>query len=157
MLEAINLIWKFYKFVFTLSYFLRLPYWLIVSKLHWQLSYGELHGAVFGLVHAREWVHQDGGFVMFCLGLGTQELRGLLPWSSFYFFKTVHLQLVLFIMCYRLGFIFKQGCGSIRFWRGSGSGSSDPHFGIVDPDPDPRIHLLRIVDPDPDPQIHLWK
>ena len=24
----------------------------------------------------------------------------------------------------------------------------DPHFGIVDPDPDPRIHLLRIVDPD---------
>ena len=42
-----------------------------------------------------------------------------------------------------------QRCESISFWRGSGSG--DPHLGIVDPDP--RIHLSVIVDPD----LHLEK
>ena len=66
-------------------------------------------------------------------------------------------QLGRYIMCWDLLNLYKQGFGSIQFWRGSGSGSLDPHFGIVDPDPDPRIHLLRIVDPDPDPRIHLWK
>jgi len=41
----------------------------------------------------------------------------------------------------------KQRFRSISFWRGSGS--LDPHLGIVDPDPDPRILVLRIVDLDP--------
>ena len=56
-----------------------------------------------------------------------------------------------------LWFCFEQGFGSISFWRGSGSGSLDPHLGMVDPDPDPGIHLSGIVDPDPDPRIHPWK
>ena len=46
---------------------------------------------------------------------------------------------------------FYQRCGSISFWRGSGS--SDPHFGIVDPES--RIYLLGIVDSNP--WIHLLK
>ena len=35
----------------------------------------------------------------------------------------------------------------------SGSGSWDPHLGIVDPDP--QINLFVIVDLDP--RIHIWK
>ena len=41
---------------------------------------------------------------------------------------------------------YRQRCGSISFR--CGSGSWDPHYGIVAPDPDPRIHLSGIVDPD---------
>ena len=46
-----------------------------------------------------------------------------------------------------------QRCGSISFWRESGSGSWDQHLGIVDPDP--RIHFSGILDPDP--RIHFRK
>ena len=48
-----------------------------------------------------------------------------------------------------------QRFGSISFWRGSGSGSLDPHLGKVDPDP--RIHLSVMMDPDADPRIHICK
>ena len=54
-----------------------------------------------------------------------------------------------------LGMTYVQRFGSISFWRGSGSGSWDPHLGKVGPDP--RIHLSVIVDPEPDPRIHIWK
>ena len=37
-----------------------------------------------------------------------------------------------------------QRFGSISFWRGSGSGSLDPHFEKVDPDPDPKWIRIRV-------------
>jgi hypothetical protein len=39
-----------------------------------------------------------------------------------------------------------QCSGSMTFWGGSGSGSSDPCFWLVDPDPDPAIFVIGLQD-----------
>ncbi len=40
----------------------------------------------------------------------------------------------------------KQCSGSMIFWGGSGSGSLDPCFWIMDPDPDPAIFVIDLQD-----------
>jgi hypothetical protein len=41
---------------------------------------------------------------------------------------------------------FKQCCGSMNFWGGSGSGSADPYFLLMVPDADPAIFVSDLQD-----------
>ncbi len=41
---------------------------------------------------------------------------------------------------------FLQCSGSMTFWGGSGSWSSDPCFWLMDPDPDPAIFVIDLQD-----------
>jgi hypothetical protein len=41
---------------------------------------------------------------------------------------------------------YDQCCGSMTFWRGSGSGSADPCLWLMDPDPDPAIFVIVLQD-----------
>ncbi len=59
--------------------------------------------------------------------------------KKFYWEKKIMIAQEVFENCY-------QCCGSMPFWGGSGSGSSDPCLWLMDPDPDPAMFVIDLQD-----------
>ncbi len=82
------------------------------------VSYKEKYGKIIIFLHP------------FCTASYWQSCGAQVP----YMMLATHM---LVPRCCGSGLGFKQCCGSITFWGGSGSGSADPYLWLMDPDPDP--------------------